>query len=167
MAVTLAACGAYGGSAGGGGGATSGNATVVTKRVNGFGSVLADAAGLALYTNEQDKGGMPTCNGACATVWRPVTVAKGPSPTSASGITGLGTVTRPNGTRQLTLDAKPLYTFSFDKPGKVGGDNISDSFNGKAFRWHVVRASGGSGAGSSGSGSSGASSAPARGSYGY
>jgi predicted lipoprotein with Yx(FWY)xxD motif len=45
---------------------------------------------------------------------------------------------RPDGTRQVTLDGRRLYTFVQDEPGEVTGDGFSDAFDGQQFTWHVV-----------------------------
>jgi hypothetical protein len=78
-------------------------------------------------------------------------------------------ITRPDGGRQVTIDGKPLYTFSEDSPGKATGNGFTDDFGGHHFTWNVIRAGGtnetaaGSGNGASTSGGTGGSS----GSYGY
>jgi predicted lipoprotein with Yx(FWY)xxD motif len=103
--------------------------------------VLVTAAGLPLYTNNQDSSAMVQCTGACATVWRPLTIASG-SPTGPSAAGSLGVVALSNGTRQVTVNGKPVYTFVVDKAGKVSGDNARDQFAGTKFTWHVVTTSG-------------------------
>ena len=153
-ALTIAACG----SAAIGGSGSAG--TVGTKQIDRFGNVLVDSSGLPLYVNDQEAGGKVLCDGSCTSVWRPLTVAKGSS-TASSGIAGLGVMTRPDGSRQVTLNGKPLYTFYLDHPGKVGGNDFADSFGSQKFLWHVARegsaaaSSGSVSAGSSGSGQSG------------
>ena len=126
-------------------------AIAATKGGGGYGSSAAPAAGgsakalvaangLALYVNDQEKSGMVLCNGACASIWVPLTAADAPK---AGSVTGkLGVVGRPDGTSQETLDGKPLYTFYADKPGKVTGDGFKDAFGGQQFTWHVVHANG-------------------------
>jgi hypothetical protein len=63
---------------------------------------------------------------------------------SSGGLPGkLGTVIRPDGTKQLTYNGMPLYTFTLDTaPGQDHGNNYQDSFNGTNFTWQVVTASG-------------------------
>jgi predicted lipoprotein with Yx(FWY)xxD motif len=154
LVVTLAACGSkvYGGQPSSS--ASAGNGAVSTQQINGFGTVLTDASGHPLYVNDQEtKGGMILCNGSCLTIWPALTDSNGtPTGTIAAGT--LGVVTRSDGTKQVTLNGQPLYTFYADQAGKVTGDNFHDSFNGTNFSWHVVRvgATSGSSGGSSGSG---------------
>ena len=116
-ALTIAACGtaAIGGSGSGG--------TVGTKQIDGFGNVLVDSSGMALYVNDQESGGKMLCDGSCTSIWQPLTVAKA-SAAEASGVDGLGVVSRSDGSKQVTLDGKPLYTFYLDRPGKVSGKRL-------------------------------------------
>jgi predicted lipoprotein with Yx(FWY)xxD motif len=133
-----------GNAAGSGQGGTN-SSTVSVQTVNGA-SVLVNQAGVALYSNDQDKTGKLQCvSSDCTAIWTPLTVPAGGQPTAASGVTGkLATVQRPDGTSQVTLDGKPLYTFSFDHgSGKVTGNGTQDSFGGTSFTWHSVTASGG------------------------
>ena len=80
-------------------------------------------------------------------------------PQAAMGAGNVGVVKRPDGTRQVTLDGMPLYTFVQDSPGQITGDGFQDKFGGMSFTWHVVLAGGSKGTGTTAAGSSG--------SYGY
>lgn len=143
--LTVAACS---GSSGG----TSAT-TVSASTVHGQ-QVLVDSAGAALYTNDQD-GNTSTCvSSGCNAIWAPLTTASGTKPTEGPGVTGtLATVRRPDGTNQVTLDGKPLYTFVLDHgAGRVTGDGAKDSFGGMNFTWHAALASGTQAPASTGSG---------------
>jgi len=76
-----------------------------------LGYVLAEANGQVVYTYAHDtKGGTPTCTGSCSDVWVPVTGV----PKTALGETFPGTfglVARSDGTKQMTYNGYPLYTF--------------------------------------------------------
>ncbi len=76
-----------------------------------LGYVLAEANGQVVYTYVHDtKGGTPTCTGSCSDVWVPVTGV----PKTALGETFPGTfslVARSDGTKQMTYNGYPLYTF--------------------------------------------------------
>ena len=117
-------------------------ATVSVKKLGTAGNVLVDMKGRALYTNDQEHAGTIVCTGACVSFWKPLLVT--PKPTATSSLPGkLGFVKRPDGRRQATYNAKPLYTFTLDKPGTVTGDGAKDAFGGHRFSWHVVHATGG------------------------
>ena len=92
--------------------------------------MLTDARGNTLYESEQESGKVLCTSSGCTAVWRPLTVSGDAQPTASSGVTGdLSTMQRPDGTRQVTLDDKPLYTFSFDHgPGDTSGNGVQDSF---------------------------------------
>jgi predicted lipoprotein with Yx(FWY)xxD motif len=155
--LTLAACGGNSNSNQMPGAAATSD-TVGIQNVNGVGRVLVDSSGMALYTPNQEAHGKIACMGSCTSIWQPVDVAKG-KPTAAMGAGNVGVVKRPDGTRQITLDGMPLYTFVQDSPGQITGDGFHDKFGGTSFTWHVVLAGGSKGTGTSTAGSSG--------SYGY
>jgi predicted lipoprotein with Yx(FWY)xxD motif len=140
-AVALAGCGGAGNmSSSGAGQGNGGTATVSAKQLGSAGSVLVDRSGKPLYQNNVDTRGMAACNGACLSFWVPLTVSGQPTGNSITG--KLGILERPNGTRQVTLNGKPLYSFSEDSPGKVTGNGFVDAFGGQKFTWHVVHSSG-------------------------
>jgi len=62
------------------------------------------------------------------------------SPSAAAGVTGtFGTITRTDGTKQVTWNGHPLYTYVGDRgPGQAGGNNLN--LNGGV--WHEVVVSG-------------------------
>jgi predicted lipoprotein with Yx(FWY)xxD motif len=155
-ALTVAACG------GGGSASTStpaaSSTTVAVKPISGIGDVLVDSAGKALYSSNVEASGKVMCTGACTSFWKPLTVASG-NPTAAGSAGKLSVLKRPDGTRQVALDGKPLYTFAQDAPGKVQGNGFSDDFGGQHFTWTAVVAGGKS------SGST--TTSPPRNDYGY
>jgi predicted lipoprotein with Yx(FWY)xxD motif len=85
---------------------------VKTRHVAKFGEVLTNSAGRTLYVFTEDKKDKSECNGGCASAWPPVTV---PSGATVSGMTGLTTITRKDGSEQAALNGRPLYTFAGDK----------------------------------------------------
>jgi predicted lipoprotein with Yx(FWY)xxD motif len=134
--------------------------------VSGVGTVLDTAKGLTLYYNTREQGGKIVCTGSCAQTWPPFP-APGGAPALPAGVQGsFGTVTRPDGGRQLTFDGFPLYTYAGDTgPGQATGQGIQGI-------WFAAPASGpkqgGSSGGSSGyGGSSGGSGGYTRGGNGY
>jgi predicted lipoprotein with Yx(FWY)xxD motif len=146
-ALALAACGG-GGDGESASSAGNGTATVSVEDVDGAGSVLVDSAGKALYASDEEASDGVVCTDACASFWVPLTLDSGAPTGDVSG--ELGVAERPDGTRQVTLDGRRLYTFVQDNPGEVTGEGFSDAFEGQQFTWHVVHADGTTGAGSSG-----------------
>jgi len=144
-ALLLAACGSSGsnGSSGGtanGAGSAGSAVTVAAKQVDGVGKVLVDSSGNALYSPDQETNGMILCTDSCTTIWKPLTATG--TPTAGSGVAALSVVDRPDGSKQVAADGKPLYTFVQDKAGQVTGNGASDQFGGQSFTWHAVLANG-------------------------
>lgn len=142
--LALAGCGSNGDSSSASSGSQDSGQVVTVSDATGH-SVLVDAEGKALYMSDEEKGGKVLCtSGACGAIWTPLTV------TNKGGLTAppplakkLGTVSRPDGSMQVTLNGRPLYTFSFDhSAGEVNGDGTKDSFDGTDFTWHVATPSG-------------------------
>ncbi len=116
------------------------------QNVGGIGDVLDTSKGLTLYHLTSETGGKIDCTGACENVWPPLLVS-GNLPTVPAGVSGqLGTITRPDGSTQLTLDGMPLYTYS--------GDSGAGQANGQGVQgvWFAVTPSGSKSGGGSGSG---------------
>lgn len=116
--------------------------TVSVRSVDGVGDVLVDAQGAALYAADQEADGMVACTGSCTSIWDPLTVSG--RPTAGTGLGSmLGVLTRPDGGRQVTFDGRLLYRFVEDPgPGVVTGNGFADSFDGRAFTWHVATPTG-------------------------
>ncbi|MGA2321910.1 MAG: hypothetical protein ABSG95_14440 [Solirubrobacteraceae bacterium] len=88
-------------------------------------TVLVNAQGMTLYTLSGEGNGRFICtSAACLQVWHPLstTVAK---PSGSGG--SLGTVTRSDGSLQVTYKGMPLYTFAQDRmPGEANGQGVKD-----------------------------------------
>jgi predicted lipoprotein with Yx(FWY)xxD motif len=100
--------------------------TVAAKPVGSIGTVLvAGSNGMTVYnfTNDVKDSGKSACSGGCLTKWPALTVPAGGTPTAGSGVTGkLATITRDDGTLQVTYNGLPLYFFQGDKaPGDANG----------------------------------------------
>jgi predicted lipoprotein with Yx(FWY)xxD motif len=112
--------------------------TVDIAEIEGLGRVLTDADGNVIYAADEEAADPDVvCTDACEGFWIPV-AAGSTTPTGADGVTGLDTAERPDGTVQVTLDGRRLYTFSLDSPGEAGGEGFSDTFGGQRFTWHAV-----------------------------
>lgn len=91
-----------------------------------LGKFLVDAKGMSLYTFASDSGGKSACAGSCASHWPPLGMAAGAKPTAGDGVTGkLATITRDDGTLQVTYNGHPLYYFAGDSaPGDAKGQGL-------------------------------------------
>jgi predicted lipoprotein with Yx(FWY)xxD motif len=87
---------------------------------------LVDSRGFSLYlfANDEADSGASACAGQCASAWPPLVVDG--EPTAGDGVTGtLGTITRDDGTTQVTYNGLPLYFFANDQaPGDTNGKDI-------------------------------------------
>ena len=102
-----------------------------------YGQILASSSGHTYYMFEPDTSKTSACYGACAGVWPPVTVAGSASPpvTGNANKALVGTIVRTDGTKQVTYNGHPLYTFTGDSgPNLTNGQGI-DHFGGY---WYVM-----------------------------
>lgn len=93
--------------------------------------ILTTTDGFTVYTFDNDEPGVSNCGEGCVETWPPLPVAG--EPTAGEGVSGaVGTITRDDGTTQVTYDDQPLYLYSGDaSPGETNGDGV-------AGIWHVV-----------------------------
>ncbi|MCB5165040.1 SCO0930 family lipoprotein [Streptomyces bambusae] len=102
-----------------------------------LGRIVRDGKGRTLYRFTKDTAWpmKSNCTGACLEKWRPA------QPVDLADVEGvnpkkLTTYTRPDGTKQLTLDCWPLYWFTGDKaPGDTNGQGVGGT-------WFAVTAAG-------------------------
>ena len=91
-----------------------------------LGTVVVDGTGRTVYVFDKDTAGSGTsaCSAACLAKWPPV-MATSDKP-AVSGVTGqIGTITRDDGTKQVTLGGMPLYLFAGDsQAGDVTGQAV-------------------------------------------
>ncbi|MEU6805081.1 SCO0930 family lipoprotein [Streptomyces neyagawaensis] len=117
-----------------------------------YGKVLTDSAGRTLYRFDKDSFEPPktTCEGECATTWPPVPAA---GATAAEGVDQalLGEITRPDGTKQLTVAGWPQYYFAKDtKAGDIKGQGLKGAWFASAPNGKKASTKGGGGAGAAG-----------------
>ena len=143
---------------------TAGGDTVSTQSIAGTGTVLVDSKGMALYTNDVDKGSKIACVDECLSEWLPLTGA--PNSSDSAIQSKLDTVKRPDGSSQVTFDGMPLYTFVDDSPGQVTGNGFADSFGGTQFVWTAATTGGSAQAPTTTSGGD-SSGGDSSGGYGY
>lgn len=103
------------------------------------GQFVADAAGSALYALDGDVAG-EGCIDICLEVWPPMLVSEA-QPGVAAGLRSelVSSITRPDGTRQVTYANQPLYRYSGDSGvGRTTGHGVEDQWG----KWHLVDAGG-------------------------
>ena len=114
--------------------------TVSLASISGIpGQALVGSNGRTLYLFQDDTNGTSACTGACAAAWPPDVVTGQPQVGSGVNPALLGTITRPDGSMQLTYNGHPLYYFTADAAaGTAHGQGV------KAFgaEWYVVAANG-------------------------
>ncbi|SFR28301.1 Secreted repeat of unknown function [Lentzea waywayandensis] len=129
LAISLTACGSTqtppGGEAAPGGlqakpADLGGHNNYFIANTEQMGWFVIDAEGLPMYRYDKDvpKPSKSNCEGECAKAWKPVLADKTPMATGVDPIS-MGVLTRPDGTKQLTIAGYPQYTYAEDK---VAGD---------------------------------------------
>jgi predicted lipoprotein with Yx(FWY)xxD motif len=145
-AVLVAACSSSAKAGGGGGGSTSGRAVsaggasvTVETHSGSMGTFLTDSAGHSLYLFVADKGGKSACSGSCATYWPPLTAKGAPKASGDAKASLLGTITRSDGSKQVTYAGHPLYTYVQDS---APGDTTGEGSTNFGAAWWLVAPSG-------------------------
>ena len=113
--------------------------TVITTVSSSAGTFLANGSGHAVYLWTKDSSGMSACSGACAGAWPPVTTTGTVTASGGAKSSDLGTITRSDGTKQVTYDGHPLYLFSGDSGSGMASGQGNDGFGAK---WWLVSPSG-------------------------
>jgi predicted lipoprotein with Yx(FWY)xxD motif len=103
--------------------AAAGSSGALKTTTIGGTTILTNARGFTLYSFAPDTPTASKCYGTCAAYWPPVigTAADG------AGLPGrVATIKRTDGSRQLTYNGHPLYTYIADTaPGQDNGNNIN------------------------------------------
>jgi predicted lipoprotein with Yx(FWY)xxD motif len=92
-----------------------------------LGQYLTASNGMTLYTYNNDTANTSNCSGSCATNWPPYTVQAGLNLAAVSGVSGkMGTISRADGSIQVTYNGMPLYFWANDvKSGDTTGQGVS------------------------------------------
>jgi predicted lipoprotein with Yx(FWY)xxD motif len=141
---SAAATSPYGAHSGSGAGASTTAATasavsLTTKRA-ALGTVLAvGPKRMTVYLFEADKGSASACSASCAAVWPPVTTTGTATAAGGAIASHLATITRPDGTKQVTYNGHPLYLFAKDKDK---GDSYGQGVKAFGASWYVLAPSG-------------------------
>jgi predicted lipoprotein with Yx(FWY)xxD motif len=101
------------------------------------GQIVVDAKGMSVYffTKDVKDSGTSACTGACIAAWPPV-LTESDAP-AAQGVTGtVGTISTPEGTKQVTVNGLPVYYYVKDKAaGDITGQGVNDV-------WYLVSPAG-------------------------
>jgi predicted lipoprotein with Yx(FWY)xxD motif len=117
----------------------TGEATVNVADVGTYGSVLVNGDGMPLYVFSLDTGGTSACTGDCTSEWIPLTSQGTPAAGEGVDATKLGTITRDDGSMQVTYNGHPLYTFANDTgSGDAAGQGMEDN----GGTWSLISATG-------------------------
>ena len=107
--------------------------------VKRMGQVIENSAGFVFYRFDKDTAkpkSKSACNGDCAKVWPPALTNDGKPELKGIDADLVGTVTRADGTKQLTVGGWPIYTYIGDKkPGTWKGQNVGGT-------WFVIKPDG-------------------------
>jgi predicted lipoprotein with Yx(FWY)xxD motif len=113
--------------------------SLTAAKVKKMGDTVQNEKGFVLYRFDGDTAGskpVSTCSGDCAKIWLPALTNDGKPKLAGIDRKLVGTVTRADGTKQLTLKGWPLYRYIGDKaPGTWKGQNV-------AGKWFVIKSDG-------------------------
>lgn len=144
--LLAAACGTAAGSTGGGSTAAgtpassgSTTATVIESHAGSAGAFLTNSSGRAVYLWAADGMNKSTCSGACAGAWPPVTTKGHVTAANGAKAADLGTITRSDGSKQVTYLGHPLYYFAGDSGS---GQTNGQGSNGFGAKWWLVAPAG-------------------------
>ena len=116
---------------------------LVTNKLTGtavkrMGQVVENEEGFVLYRFDGDSNNpaKSNCNGDCAKVWPPALTNDGKPTIKGISASVIGTITRADGTKQLTIKGWPVYGYIGDKKrGEWKGQNVSG-------KWFVIKPDG-------------------------
>jgi predicted lipoprotein with Yx(FWY)xxD motif len=116
----------------------SAQAVTVSAKSSKLGKILAAGPKhKTVYLFESDTSSTSSCTGACASLWPPVT---GNASASAGAMSAdLGTITRSDGTKQVTYKGHPLYYYARDGDA---GDSYGEGLKSFGASWYVLTPSG-------------------------
>jgi predicted lipoprotein with Yx(FWY)xxD motif len=98
----------------------------IAQKTN-LGQYLVDGQGHTLYIFLKDTKNTSRCNAACAQLWPPLLVQDAVQPDAGMNAALIGSIVRSDGTKQVTYNGWPLYTYVPDKqPGDTLGEGIGN-----------------------------------------
>lgn len=119
-------------------GSASTTGAALSTAQTSLGTVLVDSKGRTVYLFTVDTNNPPksNCDTGCDSVWPPVMAPSGTPSVSGVDSSKVGTVTRSDGSKQLTYNGWPLYEYEGDSAaGDVKGENVQGT-------WFAVSTSG-------------------------
>ena len=100
-------------------------AKLAAADVGSFGKIVVDGNGRTVYVFDKDAEGKSNCEGDCLAKWPAVVAGTGTPQVDGVEASLVGTITRPDGTKQVTLAGHPLYLFASDsKAGETDGQGF-------------------------------------------
>jgi predicted lipoprotein with Yx(FWY)xxD motif len=120
-----AAVGTPSSSAGAGGGLT------LSTKSGPVGTYLTDGSGRSLYEFASDTATKSLCLGACVSAWPPLTSSSAAIPGNGVIESDIGSITRSDGSKQVTYNGHPLYYFSGDSSAGQTNGQRSTAFGAK------------------------------------
>lgn len=149
--LLLAACGSGSSNYGAGtpgttspstGAASSGGVSGAEKLATAsgaYGTYLTADSGRSVYVWAADTGSTSNCSSACASAWPPVLTTGAPTVSGSAMSSDLGTVTRSDGSTQVTYKGHPLYYYAGDS---AAGQTNGQGNNGFGAKWWLVSPAG-------------------------
>ena len=99
-------------------------ATLEVSQHSELGAILTDASGLTLYLFTKDEMDTSNCTGTCVESWPPLLTMGDPQAGEGVAAASIGTITRDDGSVQVTYNHWPLYHYANDvNPGDATGQN--------------------------------------------
>jgi predicted lipoprotein with Yx(FWY)xxD motif len=100
-------------------------AVTVAIASTSLGDALVDARGMTLYVFDNDGENESSCVEGCASAWPPLVVTGEAVYGDGLDAASFTTFARPDGTMQVAVNGRPLYTFASDTaPGDVAGQGV-------------------------------------------
>jgi predicted lipoprotein with Yx(FWY)xxD motif len=132
----LTACGDENDTPASGATAASTGTKLATADVAGLGKVIVDGNGRTVYVFDKDASGKSNCEGDCLAKWPVVPAGEGKPQLEGIDASLVGTVTRSDGSKQLSIGGLPIYLFAQDtQAGEAKGQAVGGV-------WWVVGADG-------------------------
>ena len=115
--------------------ASSATVSLSSATFGSLGSVVTGVGGRTLYYLSTESASSIQCTGSCTTTWPPLLTATRAHLSLAQGVPGkISTVSRPDGTTQVTYNGHPVYYYSGDS---AAGQDSGQGVNGT---WFVLSA---------------------------